>query len=222
VNSIFVIFKHEFRAFVKSGVSSILLLLFTSLAWGGVIAGKIDSIDSVTSYLWVIFFALVASAGVSSNSFVRERLSSTMEILVISGVSRTKILLGKLLFTTLTTLLVGWLALTVSIIVALSLYGSYSIGLMNIISATALYSSSAILVTTLSAFLSIALSNPRAVQFINFGVLSLISTLFSILTIYYPITIFHLVALILLLAIIFLFLAMKIFNSEKIIQPLIY
>jgi len=222
MSEIVLVFRQELLAFLKSGKSSLLLLAFTTLAWGGFITNKIESIDEPSSYLWVLFFSLVAGAGLSTSVFVRERVSATLEVLLTSGLERNSILLGKLLFTTAMTLLVGVGAFSISFLVRSLLYHD-SLQLFDEIGVVlVLYSSSAILVSHSSALLSMTLSNPRLVQFVNFTLLTIISVLFGVFSPQGRGSLFVLSAGLLLLSILLFFLTKRAFRNEKIIQPLIY
>ncbi len=217
------IFKQEFSSFIKSGKSSLLLVFITALTWGGMISSKISSFDEPTSYLWIIFFAMVASAGLTNSVFVRERLSNTLEILLTTGLNRSSILYGKLLFTSTATLFIGVCALLTATLFAKVLSLSGEIGFYEISQSVLLYLGATLLVTSSSAFLSLALSNPRLVQLINFTTLTLFSITFTFISMFVVELPLHSLSISMAVgSLLFTLLAKKWFNSEKVIQPLIY
>ncbi len=222
MSELFLIYKQELLSFLKSGKSSLLLLAFTTLAWGGFITNKIETIDDPSSYLWVLFFSLVAGAGLTTSVFVRERVSATLEVLLHSGLERNSILLGKLLFTTSMTLLVGVGAFSISFIVRSILYKDSGQLFDEIGVVISLYSASTILVSNSSALLSMVLSNPRLVQFVNFSLLTVVSVLFGLFSPQGRISLWILSFSLIILSAILFFFTKRAFRNEKIIQPLIY
>lgn len=220
---VFLMSKQEFWAFIKSGRSALLLTLITTLVWGGMISSKTSTLYEPTSYLWVIFFALVASATLTNSVFVRERISNNLEVLLVSGLNRSSILWGKLLFTNSVTLFIGVGAISTAISISTLFYQKPFVGLETLVQISLLYFASSLLVNSSSAFLSFALSNPRVVQFVNFTLLTLISVSFTTATIYWrELPLWSLATVMITLSILFNYLALRLFKSEKIIQPLIY
>ncbi len=216
------IFKFELRAFLKSGVSSLLLLVITSLIWGGVIAGKVETIQFADSWLWVIFFALVAGAAFSTTVFVRERLSSTMEILLISGVERASILWGKLIFTTTFTIFTGLLAFAMawicrSLILQLPFFLP-----RELLQTLTLFIASSFCVSSSSAMLSLSLANPRLVQFLNFLILTVLSTIFALISSFFDVSLYLFALIEIIFGILFSIISQFQFSRETIIQPLVY
>ncbi len=215
---------HELRAFLKSGLSALLLLAFTTILWGGVIAGKVETIDEATSFLWVIFFALVGGAGATNSVFIRERLSGTFEILLTAGLERSAILIGKLVFTTSVTLLVGMGAFGFGFLTHTLIYKGDYFSIDQLLSSLLLYGAAALLMSSSSAYLSLSLSNPRMVQFVNFILLTFCSMGFTLVgyIVETPLSLWWLALFMGLLSLLFDYMALKLFRSEKVLQPLIY
>lgn len=222
MREITLLYRQELKAFLKSGKSSLFLLLFTTLVWGGVIASKVDNIDSVGSFIWVLVFALVAGAGLSTTVFVRERLSSTLEVLFISGVERSSVLYGKLLFTSTTTIIIGVLAFLIAFGVRTFVFDDTFFLMNEVFLALVLYCASALLVSSTSAFFSMALSNPRMVQFVNFTLLTILSALYSFIAHCWEESLLLFSLFLFVLSILFIRLSLWKFKGEKILQPLIY
>ncbi len=222
MNEIGLIYRQELKAFLKSGKSSILLVFFTVFVWGSIISDKVDSINSWDSILWVMFFALVAGAALCTTTFIRERLSSTLEVLILSGVERTSILYGKLLFTTTTTLFIGMTAFFVAFVIRVIFLRDAFLLFSEVGTAFLLFGAASLLVSSSTAFLSMALSNPRLVQFINITLLSVLSVAYTALSQYFGDSILIFSSVLILLSFLFSRLALRMFRSEKILQPLIY
>jgi len=216
------IFLQEVRAFFRSGVSSMVLLLITALIWGAVIAGKVETIDSADSWLWVIFFALVAGAGFSTTVFVRERLSATLEILLVSGVERSSIFYGKLLFTISFTIITGILAFFTAWICRSLFFGKPFYLPSELAQTITLFAASSCTISASSAMLSLTLSNPRLVQFVNFIILTIISTTFAVISSYWNLSLYIFAGIELIFGLLFSIIAQIQFSREKIIQPLVY
>lgn len=222
MSEVVLLYRQELKAFLKSGKSSLFLLLFTTLVWGGVIAGKVDSIRSIGSFLWVLVFAIVAGAGLSTTVFVRERLSATLEVLFISGVERSSVLYGKLLFTSTTTIVIGMVAFLIAFGLRTLFFDDTFFLLEEVLLALLLYCSASLMVSSSSAFFSMALSNPRMVQFVNFTLLSILSTIYSLIAHYFGESLQLFSLFLFLLSLLFIRLSLWKFKGEKILQPLIY
>ncbi len=222
MREIVLVYKQEIRAFLKSGKSSLFMLLFITLVWGVMISEKVDTIESATSFMWVLFFAMVAGAGQSTTSFVRERLSSTLEVLFLSGLERSSILYGKLLFTSSTTIAVGFGAFLVAFLVRTLFYQDSFFLANELIQGLVLFVSASILVSNCSALFSMALSNPRLIQFVNFTVLTLLSVIYTAVTYNSEGSLYLFAVVILGIATLFSRISLRLYKSERILQPLIY
>jgi len=219
---IFEIIRHETKAFFYSGFSSLILLLVTILIWGSVIAGKVENIHALDSWVWVVFFAMVVTAGFSTTVFVRERLSATLEILLVSGVERSSVLYGKIIFTSVFTIFTGLAAFFVAWFGRSILFSEEFFLKEKLFQTVSLYISTSCMMTASSAMLSLSLTNPRLVQFVNFTILMGIVLAYAIASQYYPISLYILCLFESMFAILFVIISRVLFNREKIIQPLVY
>ena len=168
------LFRHELKVFFHSGKSSLLFVLLTVISWGAMMGGHpLDTIES-TTLVWVLFFSLVSSAGITTSVFIRERLTGVLEVLLTSGLSRRRIVLEKLLFSYGVVLVMGLLTFVVAIGVSGVLYDKlYSLNV--VIQYFVAYSGGALVLVSSSAWFALLLSNPRVAYLFNFLLISVLS-----------------------------------------------
>jgi ABC-type Na+ efflux pump permease subunit len=217
VKDILLILKKEWRSFAGSekGVFAVygilvfvwsFLPLYNDLSFGGPV--------------WWLFFSVIVSGNFANTVFVAERLSGSMEILLTSGFSRAGVLMGKIIFVMLMSLAIGGLCFGLSFVwVALTgrlhLYAteSFLIGAL-------LYCAGTFMNAAAGAWMSIRLSSPRLIPFVNLLFVGLVFGIYYALRLTAPVPVWLLVVFLAASGIVFLLLAKKDFNGEKIIAPL--
>lgn len=180
----FTIMKFEFRSLIKSGPSAIALLIFTALLWSNYVSSQVDSIEDIGSFLWVISFAFVMTAGISYSVFIRERTNGALEILLTSGIEKLSIIQGKILFATIVSSLMGVTSFLFAFFLKFVVFREEFYDWSELTDILFMYVGSAVFITSLSAFYSLLLKTPRLIQFLNFltiGILSSIYMAFNIL-----------------------------------------
>ncbi|MCL2845198.1 MAG: ABC transporter permease [Chitinivibrionia bacterium] len=168
------IFNYELKSLVKSTKSTVLSLAIVSLFWGIFFSLNIFSNDgSGFALVWLLFFALLASAGFAGISFVRERLSGSWEILIASGIERKTIFLAKFIFAQTASFIWGAATLLIAVSAAVFLWDfSVEVSLIFIL---AVFFFAALSVNAITAYFTIINVNPRAIQLMNFAVMTLLS-----------------------------------------------
>ena len=66
--------------------------------------------------LWLVLFSVVVSANFSRTVFISERITGALEILITSGLSRSSILFGKMLFVIMMSLIIGGICLLLGLL----------------------------------------------------------------------------------------------------------
>ena len=179
MNDFKIIFRNELKSFVKSTKSTLFLLFLVSFFWGLFLSVRFFDSDGIT-VVWLMFFALVASAGFANASFVRERLGGSWEILLASGISRKTIFAAKLLFVQCASFVSGAITFCIAFLTAClvrDFVPDYpSIATFNLAAFgynALIFFCAAFTVNVFSAYFTLININQRAVQLINLGSMSL-------------------------------------------------
>ena len=98
MRDILLIIKKELTGFIKSDRGIFILYGILVVAWSFLIYSNMNTLTSKTGYLWLVSFSVIVSGNFSTTTFVSERMSGSLEILLTSGVTRRCILLGKILY----------------------------------------------------------------------------------------------------------------------------
>jgi len=189
------------------------------VSWSFLIANNHDtSIDA--GALWFVFFSVVITANFSNTVFISERINGSLEILITSGLSRSSILFGKMVFILLMSLGIGAACMCLGAIwrSVLPDFRSGVPGLKDFL----VFAASAFMNISCTAFLSVRMSNPRLLHFANLLLLGLIVGAHSILTLYLFLPEFILPCILLIIGVFFTFLAKKEFQGVRILQPVIF
>ena len=179
-----ILIRQELLAFLRGGINSLLFVGLTTLSWGIMMGSYPLSSFELTTLLWVLFYALVTSAGITSTVFIRERQSGNLEILLVSGVSRKEIALSKIAFSFGVTSLMGGVTLLVATLFSVAVFGE-SVTVSALAKYYVVYLFGAALMVSSSAWLALVLDNPRTVYILNFLLLSVISVLFITLATFF-------------------------------------
>ncbi|MCL1945580.1 MAG: ABC transporter permease [Chitinivibrionia bacterium] len=215
------IFNYELKSLAKSAKSTIFSLAFTSFFWGIFFSLNIFT-DARKEFLlvWLLFFAFLASAGFAGVSFVRERLSGSWEILIASGISRKTIFVAKFIFVQSASFLWGTLTLLIAYLSAFYVWNFYVEISLPFVFAIFFFASFSI--NAITAYLTIINVNPRAIQLINFAIMSVLSTTIYFIDYEQIFGKLAIIFIILVPSVFVFFLVPKALYDDKIVQKIIY
>jgi ABC-type Na+ efflux pump permease subunit len=169
--------------------------------------------------VWWLFFSVIVSGNFANTVFVAERMSGSMEILLTSGFSRNGVLFGKVLFVMILSGVIGGLCLCLSLVwIGLSGHAAHLFG-PSLLYAVALYASGTFMNAAAGAWMSIRLSSPRLIPFVNILLVGLVCGMYYALFFTACMSEWMLPALLLAVGCVFCALAKKDFDGEKIIAP---
>jgi len=177
--------------------------------------------------IWLAFFAVVVSANFSATVFISERVSGTLEVLIVSGVTRDAVLFGKVFFVAGAAMAMGVVCAALSAVWVCLLSGPGMGAAASDIAAWSgrmaigapLYAGAAALNVSASAYLSMRMGNPRFLQFANLVMTAAVLAAYWVT----PASAGASLALIFFaLSAVFLFLARREFAGERITRPVIF
>ena len=143
-------------------------------------------------------------------------------ILLTSGMSRSAILYGKMLFVTVMTTAIGAACLACALLLRPVFNGLGDVPRLHFEwSYCTLYLGATLLNAASSAYFSVWLPNPRLLHFINLFLLGFIMTGYVAVSFVHPFSIYFIAGLLALLSVLFTFLARREFESERIIKPVV-
>lgn len=211
-----VVLEKEWKCFAGSDWGMFVVYLVLIMIWSLLIATTNIS-DTNNSSLWLVFFSVVLTANFSNSTFISERVNGSLEILITSGLSRNAILYGKILFVMIMTMSMG----TFCLIVAWFLF-TYPFGFNGSpigISDYFLFTGSAFLSISSSAYLSVKMNNPRLLHILNLLQLGVLMGIYYTATYFVSLRIYYLIMAMVVAGILFCIGAQKIYKTEKILQP---
>jgi ABC-type Na+ efflux pump permease subunit len=167
--------------------------------------------------LWWLFFSVIVSGTFANSVFVSERMNGSMEILLCSGFSRNGVLYGKVLFIILMSIVIGGLCFALSLLWVVSSSQLYLFMGRSLAMSGLLYCCGTLLNASAGAWMSIRLSSPRLIPFVNILIIGIVCGIYSALQLAAPVSEWFLIVLLLVCAVAFLLLAKKDFNGEKVI-----
>jgi ABC-type Na+ efflux pump permease subunit len=221
MNLIALMFKKEWINFVRGDRSVFFIYLILIAAWGGLLA-SMNTVSERTLPLWFAFFSVIIAANFSSTVFVLERMSGSLEILLTSGLSRSAILYGKMLFVVVMATAIGAACAVCALLLrpwlpgaAETVPGSFTWPHCS------LYVSATFLNAAASAYFSVLLPNPRLLHFINLLLVGFIMAAYAAVSFVHPVSLYFIVGLLTLLGIIFTLLAKREFESERIVKTVV-
>ncbi len=218
------IIRKEWTGFVKSDRWIFVIYGFLVIAWSFLLSPNMNMLASGTGYLWLAFFSVIISGNFSSTTFVAERMSGSLEILLTSGISRQSILLGKIAFVVIMSTGMGITCYIIALIIN-TVQGENVLVLLKIVpigEEIALYVGACFMNATCGAWVSVRVSSPRLLPFVNLFVLGLVVIIFTLLADTFLLSIWYLIIALVGIGTIFYSLAYKEFNSERVIQPIVY
>ncbi|MGA2506815.1 MAG: hypothetical protein ABSF80_04990 [Chitinispirillaceae bacterium] len=221
MNQTTLMFRKEWINFLRGDRSVFFIYLLLVAGWGGMIA-SMNTGGAHTAPLWIVLFSVIIAANFSSTVFVLERMSGSLEILLTSGMSRSAILYGKMLFVTVMTAAIGAACMVCAFLLrpVFNSLGEMPRGNFEWSYCT-LYLGATLLNAASSAYFSVWLPNPRLLHFINLFLLGFIMTGYVAVSFVHPFSIYFIAGLLALLSVLFTFLARREFESERIIKPVV-
>lgn len=218
------IVRKEWRGFAKSDRWIFVIYGILILAWSLLLSKNMGILSSGAGYLWLAFFSVIISGNFSNTVFVAERMSGSLEILLTSGVSRQSILNGKILFIIIVSTVMGalcyFVALGLNVLKGENV--SVLIKIIPIGEELILYISACFMNAACGAWLSVRISNPRILPFVNLFVLLVIIIIHGVLSEIYSFTLWSLIIVIAITGVLFYLFAYRDFKSERVIQPIVY
>jgi ABC-type Na+ efflux pump permease subunit len=219
-----IIFKKEFKSFLGSGKGILFIYLFLILLWSLMFITTDLNASVPVLVIWLLTLSVIIGGNFSQNVFVAERITGSIEILLTMGLSRLEILVAKTLFVTVMTTILGFACMGISMLWAV--FGKTQAIEMISFNAIPFTYSDFLLFAVASffnaasaAWLSIRLSNPRMLYFVNLGIMAALFAAYFLLTTYLQLHIFVFLAVLLLGGVFLFILAKESFEGEKVIQP---
>jgi ABC-type Na+ efflux pump permease subunit len=215
------ILRRELGNFVQSERSSFVIQAVLVILWGAMVARNMQQLALEANVLWWVFFSVIVSSTFANATFVSERLSGSLEILLTCGVERRAILAGKIAYVILMSCLLGALSLGFS--AACTLFSSSDA--QSFFAAASpwrlayLYLTACFVNASCCAWLSVRLANPRLSAFANLLVLSVIVCGHALLSAVWPASAWSLPLVLVCAGGLFLFFAVRDFGGERVIQP---
>jgi ABC-type transport system involved in multi-copper enzyme maturation permease subunit len=219
VKDVLAILRKEWRNFVGSekGVFAVYAILV--FVWSFLPLYNNLGSFALGGAVWWLFFSVIVSGNFANTVFVAERMSGSMEILLTSGFSRNGVLFGKVLFVMIMSGVIGALCFCLSIAwIGLSGHAALLFG-PSLLYAVALYASGTFLNAAAGAWMSIRLSSPRLIPFVNILLVGVVCGVYYALFFTACMSAWALPALLLAVGCVFCALAKRDFNGEKIIAP---
>lgn len=214
------IFKNEMNSYFKSDKGLFFLNLVLVLVWGMMFSSYLmKDLYTNTGTLWFVFFSVIISSNFSNSTFISERMNGMLEILLVSGIPRKDILFGKVLHVFTLSSIMGILVYFIGILVIMLNGFEISSELFSsMMMILPLYFAACFLNICAAAWLSVKLSNPRFIHFVN---------LFILAFLYLPNLFLNLsnnvfLIFLLLIGCVFYLLALKEYRSENVTKPLIF
>jgi|LFRM01.2.fsa_nt_gb ABC-type Na+ efflux pump permease subunit len=218
MKSILQVLRKEWMCFIGSDRGVFGLYAILVLSWSFLLGSGDDSGIRLGA-LWLVFFSVVVSANFSSTVFISERITGALEILITSGLSRSSILFGKMLFVIMMSLIIGGICLLLGLLWPRFLFNS-SGGSVNAADFL-IYAASVFLNVSNSAYLSVRISNPRLLHFANLFLLAVIVSVYMAVNSVFPLSPVILILVLLVMGVFTSILARREFNGERILQQVI-
>ncbi|MFW5960635.1 MAG: ABC transporter permease, partial [Chitinivibrionales bacterium] len=181
------IIKKELKCFLASERGVFFVYLFILLVWSLVTAFNLNKAETSYAGLWLVFFSVVIGGNFSNTVFIAERLNNSLEILITSGLSRTSIVMGKILYVSLMTWAMGGACFLLASFESRLFPESFNFpGPWQYLDYILLYMISGFMNASSSAWLSVKIDNPRFIHFINLFILSIVVSVYVILSKFFP------------------------------------
>ena len=213
------ILKKEWRNFTGSEKGVFVVYGIIIFVWSFLPLYNNTGSFALSGAVWWLFFSVIVSGNFANTVFVAERMSGSMEILLTCGFSRNGVLYGKILFVVLMSVAIGSLCFGLSLFWIAVLSQMHPVSGTSLAMSSLLYCSGTLLNATAGAWMSIRLSSPRLIPFVNILIIGLVCGVYYAL--YYTawVSEWFLISLLIVFAAVFFLLAKKDFHGEKVIAP---
>lgn len=216
------IFKNEIRSYFKSDKALFIAHLIIIFSFGSLYSSHFKNLHSNMGLIWLVSFSVIVTSNFSYSTFVSERMNGMLEILLVSGIKRKDILLGKVIHVILFSSIMGLLIYMVSILMNF-IMGQREMDIFrSVIVAFPVYLSSCVFNVSISAWFSVKLPNPRILSFVNLFIIVIISTVNFIIGELFNISGNSIIVILLFGAAVFYKLALNEYRSENVTKPLIF
>ncbi|MBD3392193.1 MAG: hypothetical protein GF418_08980 [Chitinivibrionales bacterium] len=215
------VFGNEWTGFLRSDRSVFTIYAILVLVWSIVLASNMNLLALDANILWWVFFSVVVSSNFANTTFVSERLTGSLEIVLTCGLSRMAILLGKIAYVIFMSVVLGLLCYAFGILWAL-IAGEDAVLMlqtMNLAQLILVYLSACFMNACCGAWLSVHLTNPRLSHFANLLVLGLVVGGHAVISTLTPLSAWVLPGVLCAAGVLFLLLAARGFAGEKVVQP---
>lgn len=216
--------QNELRRFSKHDKSVFIIYGLLVFGWGALLSANMSALAGEAGMLWLVFFSVIVSGNFSGTVFISERVSGSLEVMLTCGISRRSILWGKVVFVIAMAFGMGMLCYLFALVIHLSKGESMleATGGVTFVRAVVLYISACLMNATCGAWLSVRVSNPRLLHFVNLLVLSAVVAVDALASAFLPLSSWNLAWVLLGVGGLFGLLAERAFASEKVVQPLVY
>lgn len=224
MKDIWLIIRKEWAGFAKSDRGIFVIYGILVLAWSFLLSSNMNMLASGAGYLWLVFFSVIVSGNFSNTTFVSERMNGSLEILLTSGISRQSILSGKISFVIIMSTVMGFLCYIIAL--ALNSFRGDSIyitlSVIPVWKEMVLYIAACFMNAACGAWLSVRITNPRLLHFVNLFVLGLIVIIHAVLSAFISLSLWYLAVILVFMGAIFCIFAFRDYRSERVIQPVVY
>jgi ABC-type Na+ efflux pump permease subunit len=222
MNELMTVLYKEWKAFLGSERGMFIFYGILILSWSLVLATN-ENNGIQSGMLWIVFFSVIITANFSNTIFISERINGALEIFMTCGLSRNKILGGKLIFINVMTIAIGLLCAVGATVLKAFINPDYTKSLTFLkFSDFFLFGAVSIMSSAGAAYFSVRLPNPRFLHFVNLLIAGVFVSVYAGVTQFMSIPIFTLIAAYLLTGIVLLVLAVREYGSERILQPVIF
>jgi ABC-type transport system involved in cytochrome c biogenesis permease component len=216
------ILRKEVKNFFNSGRGVFFIYALIAVIWSFMVfyGNGNDMIE-----VWMIFFAAIVASNFSGTVFISERVSGTLEVLIVSGVTRDAVLFGKVFFVAGATIIMGAVCVAMSEVWVFWLDGLDKVLLLAewwLHRGALLYLGATVLNVAASAYLSVRMGNPRFLNFVNLFMTGVVMTVYGLASVMFGSRQTTLVLIFSALGAVFLVLARREFAGERITRPVIF
>jgi ABC-type Na+ efflux pump permease subunit len=174
----------EWHCFLGSEGGMLAVYAVVTILWSALYVGSGVGSSPAVSAIWLLPFAVIAVSNFAQSVFVAERVNGSIEILLTCGLSRSAIVVGKMLFVGALGLAMGLTCIGLGALWVALLEGNGLVVPSGMPQAgdVVLYAAAVALDMALAALLSMLMPNPRISHFASFLLTA------GILAAYYPLS----------------------------------
>jgi ABC-type transport system involved in cytochrome c biogenesis permease component len=222
IKELLLVIQKEGRNFVRSDRSVFIIYMFLIFFWSVFLVSSLLSGGSGTVHtIGLVFFSVIVSGNFSNTTFTAERLNGSMEVLLICGLTRMEILVGKHLFVVALSMIMGAVCYALCILWAVLFKSGVGLpaSLWSVLAHAGVYSAACFMNASCGAWLSLRLANPRVSYFVNFLAIGLIVGLHALFTQLVWDTAWTMPLVLVVVGVVMLIAAIRDFSGERVLQP---